>query len=249
LKHLEHMDKTLGEGSPASANIINNIANIYYRKADYEKAKEFYGKAYAIYVKALEPNDLSLSIVNNNMGNVYRDIGEYDAAQKFYDNAYEIAKLNQEEGSHLSFCMSKLASLDDLLGRYKEGLENAENGYKMDKKFRGDDNSHTMISLAKVALFQSKTGKIDEAKQSAHKAIKTMEGKPKGVDNAYVFLDSGRALAYSGETKEAIDIIMNALNQYMQFLGDDHPSCANCYFALGEAFEKENRMEEAMQNY
>ena len=38
------------------ATSYNNMANVYYAKKDLAKAKEYLGKAYAIYLQKLGPN-------------------------------------------------------------------------------------------------------------------------------------------------------------------------------------------------
>ena len=70
-------------------NTINNMANVYDDKGDYDKALEMYEKCLEGRMKALgEAHPSTLSTIDN-MANVYYNKGDYDKALEMYEKCLE----------------------------------------------------------------------------------------------------------------------------------------------------------------
>ena len=67
-------------------NTLNNMANVFERQGEYEKALEYYEESLKLKKKSLGDEHVSVADTLNNMANVF-DQGEYEKALEYYEES------------------------------------------------------------------------------------------------------------------------------------------------------------------
>ena len=81
LKAWKQIEKTSDE--PCKAFLLGNLGNLYFKKKEWELAREYYQKALTK-MEALK-NDQGIESTLGNLGNVFLYKGEYGAAKDHYE--------------------------------------------------------------------------------------------------------------------------------------------------------------------
>lgn len=86
-KALNLADKEYGAESGEKALSLNNLALIYKRQGDYEKAADLYRRSLVISERIVGPKNPSLLVTFNNLAATYEAMGLPEQADKIYQEA------------------------------------------------------------------------------------------------------------------------------------------------------------------
>ncbi|MEM7361987.1 MAG: tetratricopeptide repeat protein [Bacteroidota bacterium] len=164
-------EKELGKKHPVTAQSYNNLANIYRKEGEHQKAIDLFNKIKDIYEKDSEDkNHPDLIIVYNNLGKVHYVKEEDTKAKEKYQKALEICEKTLGEEHHFAIVIRKnIASL----ALEKRDYEKAEEEYL------------TILELCKDTLgeehpeFESikkKLAQIHEKKQEKESLLSIIKG-------------------------------------------------------------------------
>ncbi len=122
----------------------NVLANIYATRKLYNKALDYYYKAFSI---ANENNDLySQSIIYNNIGEIFREKGEYDKALQYYDKSLNLYKNQFNDEDLLAILYLNKSLIYFAERKYKKALDEI----KKTEKLRGFQiSSGTFLDIYK----------------------------------------------------------------------------------------------------
>ena len=118
---LDSLERTLGENHPEVATALNNLALLYFAKADFDKAEPLYKRSLAIDEKALGEDHPGVATDLNNLALLYKKQGNLDAAEPLLKRALTIKETYFDPG-HPSLVtgLKNYASLLHALGRNEE---------------------------------------------------------------------------------------------------------------------------------
>jgi len=162
LRYAESIDYKAQE-----ATICNGIGRAYLYLPNYEKAKEYYGKAIAI-KEDLGQFDISIASSYENLSICYNAENNYAKSLLYINKAMKIRKEHQNY-IHLISTYNNKASTLLLLNRDKEALINAERSIHLADSF-GVDNEK-MFSLGTYAEILIAQNKIKEAEEAMRQSI------------------------------------------------------------------------------
>jgi CHAT domain-containing protein/tetratricopeptide (TPR) repeat protein len=110
--------KCYGEESPATAESLNNLAAVYYKKHDLEKAASLLEESLAITEKKLGDSPDTADSANN-LGRVFQKLKKYDKAEEFFVRSLNIRRATLPPG-HPDTAVSEfvLAKLYDEEGKF-----------------------------------------------------------------------------------------------------------------------------------
>ena len=84
------MEKAGGPDDPGLANPLDNLANLYQLKGDYEKAEALYKRSLAIKEKTLRPDDAEFATTLSNLALLYQEQRKYEPAETLLQRALTI---------------------------------------------------------------------------------------------------------------------------------------------------------------
>ena len=82
----------MGEEHPSIVGYYNNLAEVYKRQREYEKAEELYKKSLQIRERVLGEEHPDTINSYNNLAILYDDRGEYEKAEELYKKVLKFAK-------------------------------------------------------------------------------------------------------------------------------------------------------------
>jgi tetratricopeptide (TPR) repeat protein len=104
--------KLFGQEHLDIANSLNNLANIFYVRKEYQKAESYFKNAMQIYERLLGSEHLNFSKMQFNIGNIYQIQGKYAEAKNLYLKALIITEaslgFNHPETQNIRECLNYL---------------------------------------------------------------------------------------------------------------------------------------------
>ena len=96
------------------------LANIYYQRSKYEKAKQFYEKALSIMIEA--GTNRGVGTCYGNLGTVFLSVGQYTKAEEYLHKALVIRReIGDKEGEASDY--GNLGTLFHYVGQYSKAEE------------------------------------------------------------------------------------------------------------------------------
>lgn len=162
--------KDLMKFQALQATAIRFAGNIHLGTGDYEKAREFYGRAAPLFEKA---GDLKgLSACYSNTGVTFSIQGDYDKAIDEYERALKIARKLDDPGA-LSQCYTNIGIVYDEKGQYDKALEYFLAALKIDEK--SDDALRMAGAYSNIGIVYKAQGLYDKSLAYYQKALATYE--------------------------------------------------------------------------
>ncbi|MDP8220648.1 MAG: tetratricopeptide repeat protein [Candidatus Stygibacter frigidus] len=140
--------------------ISNNIGNIYYRQADYNKAMDYYQQT----LKSEEEhgNEADLSLILNCIAMVHEAWNDYDDAVDYYKRALAIdRRFGNEE--RIAIRLNNLGFLYQGIDEYDKALEYLLEAMEIDTRLENRDRM--MIRANNIASIYISKGNFAEAKK------------------------------------------------------------------------------------
>jgi tetratricopeptide (TPR) repeat protein len=161
---LDGQEKILGKYHPFTLNTVNNMAVLFDKQGQNEKALEWYGRALDGKEKILgKDHPFTLNTVHN-MAGVFYNQGQYEKALEWYGRALDGYEKTFEK-DHLStlHTVNNMAAVFDSQGQYEKALEwygRALDGYE---KTLGKDHPQTINTVHNMAAVFKNQGQYEKA--------------------------------------------------------------------------------------
>jgi CHAT domain-containing protein/lipopolysaccharide biosynthesis regulator YciM len=249
---LKLREKALGPESPAVANSLHQLGNIYHLKGDYPKAETALQRALTIRESTSGPESNDAFTLLVSLGGLYYDMGELDKAEQFMQRATVIQgkALNLDQGRVIAL-FNNFALVYYAKGEYAAAEQDFERAIAIEQHVFGPDDSNvadTLINLA--ALYQAMGDylKMESAGQRALAIYEKVLG-PDAPDIGNTVLSLGNARYLSGDIEHAEPLYQRALNIYEKALGPEHPLVALALNNLAEVYHDRRQFAQAEPLY
>jgi diguanylate cyclase (GGDEF)-like protein len=195
-----------------------NIAEMYMRKHEYNKALEVMEKAHQIATDLEDHGGIFLS--NINMAQIYLYLGEYDKCFKYYQMIRKEFKKLTVERQNLSRYYGFLCNFYYKLGQWdkaiKYSIKTKESSFKLDlKQYLNADTIHVISNYYKTGYFDlSKVNSIRERYRKSHLSGERRESL---LELAACAILAGEKELAKDILKEDSEIINSFTSEYLEF--------------------------------
>lgn len=163
MKKIEN-DNTIGENLKEANRIwiYTGYADLYTKKGEYEKSKNYLKKLDDIYAKykdiSFSDSDINILIEH---GDLYYKLGKYEEALKYHEEAYDLFKFrNIDKG--LSTILEAISDDYYKLGEYEKSYNTLKDINKIYHKELRKINHEKSNNIYNTILLEDKNAKIDE---------------------------------------------------------------------------------------
>ena len=132
----------LDEASPAVANTLNNLGNLYRKMDKPKEALDVYKESLAIYTRNFGENDINCAASHNNIGNVYYGMGKYDEAMASYEKSRVImSNKKMENTGDYANTIANIALTYNAQGDHAKALSHFDTAMKIAAEVYGTDHA------------------------------------------------------------------------------------------------------------
>ncbi|GHU74497.1 hypothetical protein FACS1894188_02900 [Clostridia bacterium] len=237
------------EQQSSVAQILSNIAEVYYNQGKYKKALELYNKVLLIRGPVFGTAQLDTGEVYNNIGNIYYMQGEYQKALDFYSK--NLSYCSTDSPIYTAQVYNNIATVYGEMGKYEESLDYYSKAVNIKKSILGEESPNTLDTYSNIASVYCKQGDYEKALELNIKVLTTRErvlGK-KHLDTADSYHNTANVYARQGNYKKALDLYNKALMIEETVLGKEHDIVASSYNSIGVAYYGQGDYEKALAFY
>ena len=194
--------------------LYNVTGAVFWRKAKYKKALEYYRKALAIDEKKLGPDHPDVATMLNNIAVVFEIQGEYDLALQSYRKV--LAMFQQALGPEhpvVAVALNNMGLIFLRKAEYNKALNHLLKALAIDEKALGPDHPDLAYDLNSLGLVYWKSAQFEKALAYYGKALAIWE-KAFGPDHPLVaeaLSGIGNALVDQKRPEQAIEPLARAL--------------------------------------
>ena len=156
-----------GEQDARLATNLNNLATLYINQGKYAEAEPLFGRALAVWEKALGPEHPQVATGLNNLGALYMSQGKYAEAEPLLRRALAIMeKALGPEHLNVALVLISLATLYVNQSKYAEAEPLFQRALPILEKALGLEHPQVATSLNNLAGLYDAQGKYTEADYS-----------------------------------------------------------------------------------
>jgi tetratricopeptide (TPR) repeat protein/DNA-binding CsgD family transcriptional regulator len=192
------------------AQITGNLANVYTRLENYQKALNYLFISKNILTQKEFYNERTISGLYINIGLAYEGTKNLDSAMFYYNKAINLVS-EEENPLYIGTVLNNIGEVDFVLEKYDSALKNYQKSYEL---FHQINNENGMGSaLSNIAKVKIKTGKYQEAIPLCNQALVSFNK----IKSLYfiVFTQKQLSDAYQGLGNH--EFAMKHLELYLQF--------------------------------
>jgi|GEM_PF-4796021 len=226
------------------AGTYDNIASVYKKLGQFQKALDFNLKTIEILQENFDNKDSSLVTSYNNIASTYENLGQFQKALEFYLKAIEIKEeISDYKDPTLATYYNNIAGTYYYLGQFQKALKFYLKAIKIQQEILDDKHPNIATSYNNIALTYNNLEKFEKALESQLKAIKIrqkiLNDKHPDIATSY----NNIALTYNdlGQFQKALEFQLKAINILQEIFDKNHPNLANfynniaaTYFSLGQ---------------
>ncbi|MBP7809039.1 MAG: tetratricopeptide repeat protein [Bacteroidia bacterium] len=225
----------------------NNLANIYKKQGNTEKAIEYHLKSLA--TKEKNNDKLGVGISYNNLGSIYRDQGDLVSAVNCFSKALKLFE-SQKDNRQVANALINLGRVYQNQGDVNKALENYKKA-KLLFEMIGERQS-VASTLHFIGLAYEDKGESEKVFKNYYEAKREYEkiGDLIGIGNSHIYMAEaykrlGRQDSAIILLNKACDIFKEGENKYS--LTQAYSNLADIYFERDELLKAENYAKEALQ--
>jgi CHAT domain-containing protein len=232
-------EKILGSEHTDVATLLNNLAELYRAKGDYEKTEPLHLRALAIREKALGGEHPLVATSLNNLALLYQAKGDYAKAEPLYQRALDIfEKTFGSEHQEVATSLNNLALLYQAKGDYAKAEPLLHRTLAIYEKVLGSEHPLVATSLNNLASLYRDKGDYTQAEPLYQRALAIYE-KALGREHPTVATSlNNLAELYrtKGEYAKAEPLLQRALAINEKALGSEHPLVATSLYYLARLY-------------
>jgi CHAT domain-containing protein len=142
-----------------TAQMLNNLASIYYQLGQIDKALPLFEKAYCYRLEAFGEKHPETLESMTGLAAIYLDLGRLAEALSLFEKGYRFARQGLGEKHSLTIVtLNNLAKMYQELGRLDEALPLFENSYRLSKAALGEKHFQTLTILINLAVINRELG-------------------------------------------------------------------------------------------
>ena len=233
------------------AIIENNLATLFERKGNYEKAISLYKQAISTNIALFGEMYREVGVCYSNLGLVYNATGDYDLSIEYCLKALHIARYNYGE-NHLntSFAYNNLASSYHEAGFLHKGLACYESALEIELDLLGMDNPHTATTYHNIGVLYDDLGEHEKGMQYVLTAldIRSRVLGEDDVETANSYVTVGAFYADDQEHQKALDMYEHACRILYALNGEDNEELATVFFNMGTTYLDLSERDKAIES-
>jgi len=227
-KALELAPRALGENSPDTATILNNLAGLYQEMGQYAKAESLHQRSLRIREK-LGKDTLDVAQSLHNLAIVYMDTGQYGKAEPLSQRSLQIreAKLGKDH-PEVAGSLNNLGELYREMGQYTRAEPLYQRSLQIREAKLGKYHPDVAGSLNNLAIVYKAMGQYARAEPLYQRSLQIHEAKlGKDHPNVAVSLNNlANLYKEMGQYTRAEPLYQRSLQIREAKLGKDHPNVA-----------------------
>lgn len=234
------------------AKTLNDQATLYYKEAQYSKAKELIEQAQTLLSSSHKSEDPLMGRTLSNLAYVSSKLGDTKQSEQLYKQALSIRE--KALGAHhrdVARSLRNLAEFYRQVGRAQEGEPLLRKALAEYRGLDGESSEDIAWCLNVLGLIYADRKDFDHALPIQTRAYK-MRMKVLGVEN----IDTARSEGNLGRTHLAKNDLSDAQTELEHSLailtktaGPDHPETVSAVYSLGELYEKKGDLGQAERQY
>jgi CHAT domain-containing protein len=251
-KALALREQAQGPESPAVANSLHQLGNIYHVKGDYPKAEAAFLRALKIREKTSGPESSDVFALLASLGGLYGDMEEPDKAEQSMQRALRIQeKVSDLDEQRVAAFFNNFALTYYDKGEYAEAERLMERARDIEEKLLGPDHPRVADTLINLSVMYQAMGDYLQMKSVLQRALTIYEREvgPDHPDTANAVLNLGNVQYLTGELNQAKPLYERALHSYEKALGPEHPMVALALNNLAEVYHDQREFAQAEPLY
>ncbi len=229
-RSLAILEKVQGPDSLNVAQMLTNLADLYYHKRDDSRAEQLYQRALAIQEKVSGPDHPDVVTALNNLARMYSEKGEYAKVVPLYQRRLAIhEKSLGPEHSDVAYSLNNLAQMYTNTGDYARAEPLFQRALAIQEKSQGPEDPTLADFLNNFAYLYSEKGDYERAESLYQRGLSIYE-KRYSPESSFVakFLNNLAAVyRRKGDYDRAEQFYQRALVIEEKVLGPDSDSVAN----------------------
>ncbi len=212
--------------TPAHANILNRIGNVYWDMGDYSQAEFFYAEAKSVCENSFGKLNRDYANACYNLGNLYRNTGNFSRALSLHFESKNIQeKISGINTLDYANCCNAMASLYSAMNKYQEAERLYEEAQKIRENILGKNHSEYVAMSNNLGGFYRKVGQYDKSLQKLLEAKKGCENLGAKNDEVYCTILYNLAQTYYSLKKhsQSEQFYIEALDLRKSISGETHP--------------------------
>jgi len=232
------------------AETLVQIGIIYWKRAEYDPARRFYGLALEARTRAFGPDHPKVASVLNNLGVLHLDTGELEAAQAYYERALAIKEAAlPPDHPQIAASLNNMGVVANMLGDHVRARALYEQALAI--KIAAYGENHPQLATTLGGLAQACEGMHDyqEALALAERSFRLREQTlgPDHPRTAVAAADLATLTGNLGNVERAVELQQVALDIFNARM-PDHPITAKSHHNLSNLFTTLNRADDALKH-
>lgn len=239
-------------GNPMIAESYNNLARLYSRNGDYEKAIDYYRRVIAIDRAEKGVENIYTATFYDNLGVVYGRMNENDSAMYYFQKACALReKLLSDTHPYLAISYYNIGTIYNRMKDYETALVYFYKTIAIEEKTLGPEHPSLASSYNNLGNVYRNMKDYPKALEYYTKSLNIYlmnfgENNPK---TAGAYTQVGSVYTILGENDKALGCYDRALAIYEKAYGKDSPRLARIYTLIGDMYKAMNNNGKAKKYY
>ena len=229
-----------GEKSEWSANLYNEIGEVFFYQGSYTQALKYIKNALEIRKEVLGERHPDVATSYNNIGVVYYNQGSYTQALEYHQKALEIRReVFGEKHPDVATSYNCFGVVYDDQGSYTQAMEYYQKALVIWKEVYGERHPNVALSYNNIGAVYDELGSYAQALEYYQKALviwKEVYGE-RHPNVALSYNNIGFAYSNQGSYTLALEYYQKALEICKEVLGERHLNVATCYNNIGFVYK------------
>jgi len=227
----------------------NQLGCIKDDQCDYEKAIEYYEKAFQMWAKTLPSNHPYFATCFNNIGLVYKNMEHYSEALQFLEGGLKMSqKTLPPNDPDLATSYNNIGEVYRHMGEYSKALLSYEKALEIWQQTLPPNHPDLAASYNNIGLMYTDMKEYLKALSFYEKAqeIKQRVLPPNHPDLAISYNNIAGVYIYMGEYSKALSFYDKAVEIKQKALPPNHPSLATSYGNIAGVYDNMGEYSKAL---
>lgn len=234
--------------SPEVAANLDNLANLYIRSGDLDRAQAASVESIDIYAQLGDSYRINLAAAKATLARILQIQGDLARTEALLREAIEIVA-SAEGNNHpaMAYYLQNLGVLQRSKGDLQSAKETLDKAVVVTRHILGEKHDLLAAILVDQGIVLHMTGDFENADRVMHEAL-NLYTQSRGSDHpavGYVLVVLGMLQHDMGDLATAEETLRRALSIFERALGRDHQYTASALTELGAVLNSEGRPEEA----
>jgi CHAT domain-containing protein/tetratricopeptide (TPR) repeat protein len=240
-------ERTVGAKHDFFANVLIQLAFVYYYQGRYPDARSAYETAISVF-ESSQGKSLQLANALQNYSFLLIFFGDLNAAERADIHALQLYSALSHRDLNKLPVLNTLAAISNSKGDVARAEQLYRAALRIGERQTGANRAYARFPLAGLAFTSQVRGDYEPAEQYVRRALRLEQRYvgPEGVNYAYYLNQLAYLQLLQGKYKAAESNFTATLALRRRILGDNHPSVASTLSNLGLTYLREGRRADAI---